>query len=78
MGSKTPEEKFIDKKPDVSHFIIFGSPVYFHVPKEKRNKLGAFGKKGIFVGYGENTKGYRIYVSVQRESPLTKIWLSTR
>ena len=64
---QTPEEKFIGKKPDVSHFRIFGSPVYFHVPKEKRNKLGASGKKGIFLGYGENTKGYRIYVAGQRE-----------
>ena len=67
MGSKTPEEKFTGKKPDVSHFKIFGSPVYFHVLKEKRNKLGASGKKGICVGYGENTKGYRIYVAGQRE-----------
>ena len=67
LGSKTPEEKFTGKKPDVSHFKIFGSPVYFHVPKEKRNKLGASGKKGIFVGYGENTKDYRIYVAGQRE-----------
>eukprot|EP00253_Pinus_taeda_P029377 PITA_29377 len=48
-------------------FRIFGTPVYFHVRKEKRNKLGASGKKGIFVGYGENTKGYRIYVVGQRE-----------
>ena len=48
-------------------FRNFGSPVYFHVSKEKRNKLGASGKKGIFVGYGENTKGYRIYVAGQRE-----------
>eukprot|EP00253_Pinus_taeda_P003183 PITA_03183 len=59
LGSKTPEEMFTDKKPDISHFRIFGSVVYFHVPKEKRNKLGASRKKGIFVGYGENTKGYR-------------------
>ena len=35
--------------------------------KEKRNKLGASGKKGIFVGYKKNTKGYRIYVAAQRE-----------
>ena len=67
LGSKTPEEMFIGNKPDVSHFRIFGSPLYFHVPKEKRNKLGASGKKGNFVGYGENTKGYRIYVAGQRE-----------
>ena len=58
---------FTGKKLDVSHFRFFGSLIYFHVPKEKRNKLGASGKKGIFVGYGENTKGYRIYVADQRE-----------
>jgi len=67
LGSKTPEEMFTGKKPDVSHFRIFGSPLYFHVPKEKRNKLGASGKKGIFVSYSENTKGYRIYVAGRRE-----------
>ena len=67
LGSKTLEEMFTDMKPDISHFRIFGSPVYFHVLKEKRNKLGASGKKGIFMGYGENTKGYRIYVASQRE-----------
>ena len=67
LGSKTPEEMFTGKKPDVSHFRNFGSPICFHVPKEKRNKLGASRKKGIFVGYSENTKGYRIYVADQRE-----------
>ena len=58
---------FTGKKPDVSHFRIFGSLVYFHVPKEKRSELGASGKKGIFVGYSENSKGYRIYVTSQKE-----------
>ena len=32
LGSKTPEEIFTGKKPNVSHFRIFGSPVYFRVP----------------------------------------------
>jgi len=45
LGSKTPEEMFIGKRPGVSHFRIFGSLVYFHVPKAKRNKLGASRKK---------------------------------
>ena len=67
MDSKTLEEMFAGKKPDVSHFRIFGSPIYFHVLKEKRSKLGASGKKGIFVGYSENSKGYRIYVASQKE-----------
>jgi len=50
-------------------FLIlgFGSPVYFHLLKEKRAKFGASWKKGIFVGYSENSKGYRIYVVGQKE-----------
>ena len=70
LDSKTLEEVFTDKKPDVSHFRIFGSPIYFHVPKEKRSKLDAFGKKGTFVGYGETSKAHRIYVPSQREVEL--------
>lgn len=37
------------------------------MPKEKRNKLEASGKKGIFVGYSENSKAYKIYVPGQRD-----------
>ena len=67
LDSKTLEEVFTGKKPDVSHLRIFGSPVYFHVPKEKRSKLDVSGNKGTFVGYSETLKAYRIYVPGQRE-----------
>ena len=67
LDSKTLEEVFSGKKPDVSHFRAFGCPVYFHVPQEKRAKLDASGKKGMFVGYSETSKAYRIYVLGQRE-----------
>ena len=67
LNSKTPEEVFSGKKPDVSHFRVFGSLVYFHVPKEKRSKLDAFEKKGMFVGYSETSKACRIYVPSERE-----------
>ena len=52
---------FSGKKPEVSHLRIFGCPVYIHIPKEKRTKLDPSGKKGIFVGYSESSKAYRIY-----------------
>ena len=42
-------------------FWQFGCPVYVHIPKEKRTKLDPSGKKGIFVGYSESSKAYRIY-----------------
>ena len=67
LDSKTPEEVFSGKKPDVAHFRVFGSPVYFHVPKEKRSKLDDSRKKRMFVGYSETSKAYRIYVPGQRE-----------
>eukprot|EP00253_Pinus_taeda_P001456 PITA_01456 len=67
LDFKTLEEVFTGEKPNVSHFRIFVCPVYFHVLKEKRNKLDAFGKKGTFVGYNETLKAYRIYVPSQRE-----------
>lgn len=67
MGDKTPEELFTGVKPEVGHLRIFGCPVYFHVPKEKRSKLEASRKKGMFVGYCENSKAYKIYVPGQRK-----------
>jgi hypothetical protein len=62
LGFKTPEEMFTGKKPEVSHLKIFGCPVFIHIPKEKRNKLEPSGKKGIFVGYCEVSKAFRIYI----------------
>ena len=61
LGEKNPEEVFTRKKPAVDHMRIFGTPVYIHVLKEKRAKLELSGKKGIFVGYSDSSKAYRIY-----------------
>ena len=54
------EEVFSSKKLEVIHLRIFGYLVYIHIPKEKRTKLDPSGKKGIFVGYSESLKAYRI------------------
>ena len=56
LENKTPREVFFSKKLEVSHLIIFGCPIYIHIPKEKRTNLDAFGKKSIFVGYSESSK----------------------
>ena len=61
LENKTLEEVFSGKKPEVSHLKIFGCPVYIHIPKEKRTKLDPSGKKGIFVGYNDTSKAYKIY-----------------
>jgi transposase InsO family protein len=61
LGLKTPEEIFTGKKLEVSHLNIFGFPVFIHIPKENKNKLEPSRKKGIFVGYYEVSKSFRIY-----------------
>jgi hypothetical protein len=72
LGFKTSEEMFTEKKPEVSHLKIFGCPVFIHIPKEKRNKLESSGKKGIFVGYCEVSKAFRIYIPGHRHIEINK------
>ena len=67
MGSKTPEEMYSGKKPEVSHFRIFGTFTYSHVPSEKRTKFDPTAERGIFVGYDETSKAYRIYLPCSRK-----------
>jgi hypothetical protein len=57
----TPEEAFTGKKPDVSHFKIFGSSIYVHVTKNTRKKLELTSEVGIFVGYIETPHNYHVY-----------------
>jgi hypothetical protein len=68
----TPEEVLTGVKPEIGHFGIFGCPVYFHVPKEKRSKLDPSGRKGTFVGYSESSKAYRIYIPGQRQIEVSR------
>jgi hypothetical protein len=69
---KTLEEMFSGKKPEVSHLKIFGCPVFVHIPKEKRTKLDPSGKKGIFVGYCEVSKAFKIYIPVYHYIEINK------
>lgn len=55
---QVPEEKWRNKKVDVSHLRIFGCIAYAVTPI--RNKLDSKSKQYVFVGYCESTKGFRL------------------
>ena len=57
----TPYESWFGRKPNVSHFRVFGSIVYAYVPTKKRRNLDDKSVKCICIGYIEETKGYRLY-----------------
>jgi hypothetical protein len=72
VGSMTLEEAFSGKKPEAGHFRIFGCLTYSHVPSEKRTKLEPITEKGIFVGYRETSKAFRIYIPSLRKTILRR------
>lgn len=50
VESKTPFKLWFEKKPNVDNLRVFGSKVFVHIPKEKRNKIDSKSIKCIFSG----------------------------
>ncbi len=67
-----PEEKITSKKPNVSHFKMFGCIAYVHVPDEKRSKLDPKTEKCIFIGYSLEQKGYRCFNPSTRKLQMSR------
>jgi hypothetical protein len=68
----TPEEKFTGKKPNVSHFRVFGYIAYVHVHDEKRSKLDPKAEKCIFIRYSLEQKGYRCFTPSIRKLQVSR------
>lgn len=62
VENTTPIEAWNGTKPSLNHMKVFGSICYVHIPDEKRKKWDDKSRRGIFVGYCSQTKGYRVYL----------------
>ena len=62
LWNKNLEEMFTGERLEVTYLNIFHYHICLDVPKEKISKLDPSEKKGIFVGYSEQSKYYIIYV----------------
>jgi hypothetical protein len=58
LDSKTPQEAWSGRKPNVSHLRVFGCKAFAHVPDEKRTKLESKSMPCVFLGYCKGTKSY--------------------
>ena len=58
--NKTPYELWTGRIPNVSHLRTFGCICYSHIPRDERQKLDPKAREAIFLGYGTETKGYRL------------------
>ena len=61
VDSATPSKAWTGVKPDVKHLCSFGCTAYAHIPKDERKKFDSNARKCVFLGYGTETKGYRLY-----------------
>ena len=61
LDGVTPYQALTGRKPDVKHLRIFGCICYAHIPKDERKKLDSKSVKCIFLGYGSEVKGFRLY-----------------
>ena len=61
--SAVPYTLMFNVKPDLSHLRQFGCTAYVLTPKHQRDgKLAPVSTSGLFVGYPDGTKGYKVYV----------------
>ena len=64
-NSLTPFEAFLGWKPDIAHMRVWYSDVFIHQPKNLGvRKLGECGHLVKFLGYLEESSGYKVYEQV--------------
>ena len=61
LGLDIPERAWKGCDPTYSHLRVFGCKAYMHVPKDQRSKLDSKTTPCVFVGYGDEEYGYRLY-----------------
>ncbi|KAJ9563977.1 LOW QUALITY PROTEIN: hypothetical protein OSB04_009137 [Centaurea solstitialis] len=69
IDCKTPFEVWSGKPADYTGLRVFGCPSYYHV---NEGKLEPKSKKGLFMGYGDDVKGYRIWSLGKRKVILSR------
>lgn len=66
---KTPQEIWNGSPVDYSVLKIFGCPAYYHI---NEGKLEPRARKGLFMGYPEGVKGFRIWCNDSRKCIISR------
>ncbi|KAH9743963.1 Integrase catalytic domain-containing protein [Citrus sinensis] len=59
--NKTPFELWKDRKPNISYFKVFGCKCFILNTKDNLGKFDSKSDVGIFLGYSNSSKAYRVY-----------------
>ena len=66
---KIPEEVWSGVKVEFSHLRRFGCVAYVHTVQDKMSPRAL---KGIFMGYPQGTKGYRVWLPEEEKSMISR------
>ena len=66
MNFEVLEKVWSGKNPSYSHLRVFGCLAFAHISKELRKKLDARTTPCIFIGYGDEEFGYRLWDPKQK------------
>jgi hypothetical protein len=67
-----PYERWTGKSPDVSHLQIFGCKAYVLDKSTNRGKFDSKTVEGIFVGYSDYPKGYRVWIPSEQKIRISR------
>lgn len=67
LDGETPFERWYGVRPCVSHIRVFGSDAFLFIPTELCTKLSPKSTRGIFMGFSQYSKAYRIWVNSSKK-----------
>jgi hypothetical protein len=62
-----PQRVWTGKDVSFEHLRVFGCRAFVHVPRDERSKLDNKAKQCIFLGYGHEEFGYRLWDPVNKK-----------
>jgi len=62
LNGRTPFEIWMDRLPNLRHLRIFGMRAHILNKDPRKKKFDSRSKTGIFIGYSDSVKAYRIWI----------------
>ena len=67
LNCDVPERVWIGKDVSYDHLRVFGCRAFIHIPKDERLKPDVKARPCIFLGYGHEEFGYRLWDPMSRK-----------
>lgn len=72
VQGKTPYEAWCGKTPNIQHLRVFGCLAHVKQLSSHLTKLEDRSTKGVFLGYEEGTKAYRVYNPIKEKMMVSR------